>query len=85
MSRYPSDDELALVVVMPHTTALRNNRWEMPVPKPILKPGVFHLQQVQPVSLEQLEAFLRKLSDSELASVCARLVYDLELSPRPAP
>ena len=26
LSDYPSDDELALVVIVPHTTAVRNNR-----------------------------------------------------------
>ena len=44
LSDFPADDELALVVVVPHTTALRNNRWELNIPKPFLKPGAFHLQ-----------------------------------------
>jgi len=29
-----------------HTTALRGNRWELTIPKPFLKPGAFHLQQI---------------------------------------
>jgi hypothetical protein len=29
LSDYPADDELALVVVVPHTTAVRGNRWEL--------------------------------------------------------
>jgi hypothetical protein len=28
----PDDDELALVTVLPHTTALRGNRWELSIP-----------------------------------------------------
>jgi hypothetical protein len=28
LSDYPADDELALVVIIPHTTAVRGNRWE---------------------------------------------------------
>jgi mRNA interferase MazF len=32
LSYYPSDDELALLVVIPHTTAVRGNRWEMNLP-----------------------------------------------------
>jgi len=30
LSRYPTDDELALIVIVPHTTAVRGNRWEFP-------------------------------------------------------
>jgi mRNA interferase MazF len=54
LSDYPADEELALVVVVPHTTAVRGNRWEVSIPKPFLEPGAFHLQQVQPVSLPRL-------------------------------
>ena len=39
LSDYPSDDELALVVIVPHTTAVRNSRWEFPIAKPFLKSG----------------------------------------------
>jgi mRNA interferase MazF len=35
----PADDELDLVTVLLHTTALRGNRWELSIPKPFLKPG----------------------------------------------
>ena len=55
LSDYPSDTELALLVIVPHTTALRGNRWEFAVSLPFLRPGVFHLQQIQPVSLARLE------------------------------
>ena len=65
LSDYPSDDELALIVVVPHTTARRNNRWELDIPKPFLKPGAFHLQQIQAVSIVRLEKRLGKLSDDE--------------------
>ncbi len=33
LSDYPADDELALMVVLPHTTAVRGNRWELAIPK----------------------------------------------------
>jgi hypothetical protein len=29
-----------------HTTALRGNPWDLDLPKPFLKPGAFHLQQI---------------------------------------
>ncbi len=54
LSDYPRDDELALLVIIPHTTALRGSRWELSISKPFLKPGAFHLQQVQPNDLNDL-------------------------------
>ena len=36
LSDYPNDDELALIVIVPHTTAVRGNRWEFPVSLPFL-------------------------------------------------
>ena len=73
MSDYPSDDELALILVIPHTTALRGNRWEFSCSQPFLKPGAFHLQQIQPVSLPRLELKLGALSVDELRGLKRRL------------
>lgn len=74
---YPTDDELALVTVLPHTTAVRGNKWEMAVPKPFLKPGVFHLQQIQSVSVARLMRRLGVLSNLELQSVRDKLAERL--------
>ena len=65
----PADDELDLVTVLLHTTALRGNRWELNIPKPFLKPGAFHLQQVQTVSTVKLERRLGALNDAEMNRV----------------
>jgi mRNA interferase MazF len=46
LTSYPADDELALITILPHTTAFRGNHWELAIPKPFLKPGAFHLQQI---------------------------------------
>ena len=35
----PAPDELDLITVLLHTTALRGNRWELNIAKPFLKPG----------------------------------------------
>ena len=51
LTDYPANDELALVTVVPHTTALRGNEWEVAIPKLFLKEGAFHIQQVQSISL----------------------------------
>ncbi len=51
----PDVEELDLVTVLLHTTSLRGHRWELSIPKPFLKPGAFHLQQVQSVSAIKLQ------------------------------
>jgi mRNA interferase MazF len=73
LSDYPTDDELALVIIIPHTTAVRGNRWELACSKTFLKPGVFHLQQLQPVSLPRLEVKLGSLSEDEFRGLKRRL------------
>ena len=81
LSDYPAADELALLVIVPHTTALRGNRWEFAIPKPYLQPGAFHLQQVQPVSLPRLERRLGALTPGEFRNLGTRLALPFHLSP----
>ena len=81
LSDYPADDELALIVVVPHTTAVRNNRWELSIPKPFLKPGVFHLQQIQAVPVVRLERRIGALTEAELIVLRSALVRLLALAP----
>ena len=81
LSDHPADDELALVIIIPHTTAIRGNRWELALPKPFLKPGAFHLQQIQPISLVRLERKLGSLTPNELQRVKIMLVRLLKLAP----
>jgi len=81
LSDFPQDDELALLVVIPHTTAVRGNRWELAVPKPFLKsPGVFHLQQIQPISLARFESRLGVLTPDEFRRVKETLIRLLNLA-----
>jgi mRNA interferase MazF len=81
LSEYPQDEELALLVVIPHTTAVRGNRWELSVPKQFLKsPGVFHLQQIQPISLARFEARLGVLTPDEFKRVKETLIRLLNLA-----
>ena len=75
----PADDELDLVTVLLHTTALRGNRWELNIPKPFLKPGAFHLQQVQTVSTSKLERRLGTLTREEMERVRDALAERLEI------
>ena len=80
LSDYPADDELALLIVVPHTTALRGNRWELSIPKPFLKPGAFHLQQIQPIPLVRFEAKLGELTADEFKTVKQTLVLLLNVA-----
>ena len=65
----PALDELDLVTVLLHTTSIRGNRWELNIPKPFLKSGAFHLQQVQTISTVKLERKLGALTVTEMRQV----------------
>src|SRR6266481_9392822 len=65
----PASDELDLVTVLLHTTSLRSNRWELNIAKPFLKPGAFHLQQIQTISTVKLERRLGLLTADEMSRV----------------
>jgi mRNA interferase MazF len=69
----PAADELDVVTLLLHTTALRGSRWELNIPKPFLKPGAFHLQQIQTVSTIKLERRLGVLTADEMKRVRAAL------------
>ncbi len=69
MSDYPADDELALLIVVPHTASVRGNRWEFKANLRFLRAGVFHLQQIQPVSLARLERKLGEMPPAVMAEV----------------
>jgi mRNA interferase MazF len=75
----PAADELDLVTLLLHTTALRGNRWELEIPKPFLKPGAFHLQQIQTVSTARLERRLGVLTAEERTRVREALANRLEI------
>ena len=80
MSDYPREEELALILIVPHTTAIRGNRWEFACAKAFLKPGVFHLQQIEPVSLNRLEIKLGALTSDKFRALGKRLAALLKLT-----
>jgi mRNA interferase MazF len=79
LTDFPADDELALITVLPHTTSLRANLWELAIPKPFLKPGAFHLQQIQSVSVARLVRKLGAVTDNEWRQVQDKLRARLSL------
>lgn len=79
LTSQPADNELDLVTVLLHTTALRGNQWELSIPKPFLKPGAFHLQQIQSVSTVKLERRLGVLTGDEMNRVLDALAERLAI------
>jgi mRNA interferase MazF len=75
----PADDELDVVTALLHTTALRGHQWELSIPKPFLKPGAFHLQQIQTVSTVKLERKLGALTSDEMNRVLDALARRLNI------
>ena len=73
MTGYPNNNELALVTIIPHTTALRGNRWEISIAKTFLKDGAFHLQQIQSVPTVRLMRRLGALTIEEMQVIHDRI------------
>ena len=69
LTDYPHDDELALITVVPHTTSIRGNPWEVRINRSFLKTGVFHVQQIQSVSVARLIRHLGTLTEGEMNMV----------------
>ena len=49
------DEDRALVTIVPHTTSVRQTRFEIPVAARFLKPGAFECQNLQTASLAKFE------------------------------
>jgi len=64
-----SDTDRALATIIPHTTATRGSRFEVPVPVKFLKPGAFDAQGIVTVPIVKSLRLLGKLSPDQLAAV----------------
>ena len=73
----PADDELDLVTVVFHTNSLRGNRWELKIPRPFLREGAYHLQQVHTAPVARLERKMGELSPQEFNLVLDKLAERL--------
>jgi mRNA interferase MazF len=73
----PTEDELDLVTVVFHTTSLRGNRWELKIPKPFLREGAFHLQEIHSAPIPRLERKLGTLTADEFDRVRNKLAERL--------
>ena len=79
LTDYPAPDELAMITILPHTTALRGTRWEVSLSLNFLQPGAFHLQQIQSVPLSMLMRRLGVLSDADYTLILDRLAERLSI------
>jgi mRNA interferase MazF len=79
LTDWPADNELALITVLAHTRSLHGNPWEFTVPKPFLKEGAFHLQQINSVPTVKLERKLGELTPAEMAVIEQHLRDRLKL------
>ncbi len=66
----PTDpQDRVLVTMVPHTTSAQGTRFEVDIPKPFLKAGLFDAQQVVTVAQARLIRRLGDLDPAELAQV----------------
>jgi mRNA-degrading endonuclease toxin of MazEF toxin-antitoxin module len=73
----PGPEDLDVFTVVFHTTKLRGNRWQVVVPKPFLREGVFDVQEVFTASCWRMERKLGELTLAELDAVLDRLAERL--------
>lgn len=80
VTRQPQSDELDVFTVVAHTTSLRGNHWEMPIPKSFLRDeGAFDVQRIATVARVKLERKLGELTAVELDPILALLAERLGL------
>ena len=80
LTAQPRNDELDVFTMVAHTTAVRGNRWEVPIPKLFLDPdGAFDVQRIATVASVKLERKLGELTVSEMDAMLDRLAERLGL------
>ncbi|MGA2296631.1 MAG: type II toxin-antitoxin system PemK/MazF family toxin [FCB group bacterium] len=69
ISIIPDESERALVTVIPHTTSIRNSKYEVPVSVPFLKQGVFDTQNIITIPTAKFLRKAGKLNKIDINSV----------------
>ncbi len=72
-------EDRALVCLVPHTTAIRNSRFEVPLKIRFLKPGAFDVQNIVTVPHVKLIRKLGELTEAEMVEINDRLKFWLNL------
>ena len=76
----PGDSDRALVTLVPHTTSLRNSKFEVGVAVSFLRPGAFDAQGLVTIPLAKLVRPLGRLQEAGLKQVEARVLAWLGIS-----
>jgi mRNA interferase MazF len=80
LTRQPKNDELDVFTIVAHTTSLRGNHWEVPIPKPFLDDeGAFDVQRIATVASVKLERKLGELTSVEMDKVLDLLAERLRI------
>ena len=74
-----TDEERALYCIVPHTTAGRGGRFEVDVPMPFLKAGVFDVQNAGPLAAVRLVRRLGIMNEKQLQQITAAIRVWMEL------
>lgn len=72
-------EDRSLVCLVPHTTAIRNSRFEVPLKIRFLKPGAFDVQNIVTVPHVKLIRRLGELTEQEMEEINDRLKFWLNL------
>jgi len=65
----PMGQDRVLVSLVPHTTAVRGTRFEIPIPKSFLKPGAFNAQGLVTAWPERLIRKFGELTQADMQAV----------------
>jgi mRNA interferase MazF len=71
LSVLPADEDRDLVTVVPHTTAARGTRFEVPVACRFLKQGAFDAQNILTVPAVKLTNRIGRVTSEQLESIVA--------------
>lgn len=83
----PAPQDRVLVTVVPHTTSVQGTRFEVAIPAPFLKSGVFDAQQIVTVAQARLIRCIGDLDAAEMAQVedAVRRWLGVVIPPQAAP
>ncbi len=80
LTRQFKGDELDVFTIVAHTTSLRGNHWEVPIPKPFLDDeGAFDVQRIATVASVKLERKLGELTSGEMDKILDLLAERLRI------
>jgi mRNA interferase MazF len=73
------DNDRALLTIVPHTTALRQSDFEVPLQVRFLKPGAFMVQGITAIDPSQATRIMGTISQEQLAAVESKIRLWLQL------